>query len=46
MRHLLAMTTPLYQSFRKRVDDALEQLIKKQVKPWSFMKAGSPFRIQ
>lgn len=40
------MTTPLYPTFRKRVDDAIEQLIKQQVTPWSFMTAGPPFRIK
>jgi diguanylate cyclase (GGDEF)-like protein len=39
------MTTPLYPTFRKRVDDAFEQLIKQQVTPWSFLTAGPPFRI-
>src|SRR5438093_762339 len=40
------MTTPLYPTFRKRVDDAIEQLIKQQVIPWSFLTAGPPFRIK
>ncbi|MBK5283228.1 MAG: hypothetical protein JJE16_14235 [Nitrospiraceae bacterium] len=40
------MTTPLYPTFRKRVDDAFEQLIKQQVTPWSFMTAGPLFRIK
>ena len=40
------MTTPLYPTFRKRVDDAFEQLIKQQVTPWSFLTAGPPFRIK
>ena len=40
------MPTPLYPTFRKRVGDAFEQLIKQQVTPWSFMKAGPPFRIK
>src|SRR5436190_22519772 len=40
------MATPLYPTFRKRVDDAVEQLIKKQVTPWSFLTAGPPFRIE
>ena len=44
--HDLAMATPLYPTFRKRVDDAFEQLIKQQVTPWSFMTAGPPFRIK
>jgi len=40
------MPTPLYPTFRKRVGDAFEQLIKQQVTPWSFMTAGPPFRIK
>jgi hypothetical protein len=40
------MPTPLYPTFRKRVGDAVEQLIKQQVTPWSFMTAGPPFRIK
>lgn len=39
------MSTPLYPTFKKRVTDAIEQLITKQVTPWSFMTAGPPFRI-
>lgn len=39
------MTTPLYPTFRKRVDDAVERIIKQQVTPWSFLTAGPPFRI-
>ncbi len=40
------MTTQLYPTFRKRVDDAIEQLIKQKVTPWSFLTAGPPFRIK
>lgn len=40
------MTTPLYPTFKKRVDDAIEQLIKQQVTPWSFLTAGPLFRIK
>ena len=40
------MTTPLYPTFRKRVDDSIELLIKQQVTPWSFLTAGPPFRIK
>lgn len=40
------MPTPLYPTFKKRVTDAFEQLIKQQVTPWSFMKAGPPFRVK
>jgi hypothetical protein len=37
------MTTPLYPTFRKRIDDALHLLIQNQVTPWSFLTAGPPF---
>ena len=40
------MTSPLYPTFRKRVDDATEHLIKQQVTPWSFLTAEPPFRIK
>lgn len=40
------MRTPLYPTFRKRIDDAVEQLIKGQVTPWSFLTAGPPFRAK
>lgn len=40
------MTTPLYPTFRKRADDAVEQVIKQQVTPWSFLTAGPPFRVK
>jgi hypothetical protein len=39
------MTTPLYPTFEKRIRDAIEQLIIRQVTPWSFMAAGPPFRV-
>ena len=40
------MTTPLYPTFRKRIHDAFENLIRRQVTPWSFLTSGRPFRIQ
>lgn len=40
------MTTPLYPTFRKRIDDAVDQLIQNQVTPWSFLTAGPPFRVK
>jgi hypothetical protein len=40
------MTTPLYPTFRKRVDDAVDQIIKQQVTPWSFLTAGRSFRVK
>lgn len=44
--HLLTMPTPLYPTFKKRVTDAFEQLLKQQITPWSFMKAGPPFHVK
>lgn len=38
--------TPLYPTFRKRIDDATEQLIQKQVTPWFFLTSGRPFRMK
>lgn len=40
------MTTPLYPTFRKRVDDGVAQIIRQQVTPWSFLTAGPPFRVK
>lgn len=40
------MKTPLYPTIRKRVNDAIDSLIKTQVTPWIFMTAGPPFRIR
>lgn len=40
------MTTPLYPIFRKRINDATEQLIQRQVTPWVFFAAGPPFRTK
>jgi hypothetical protein len=40
------MTTPLYPTFRKRIDDGIERIIKQQVTPWVFMTAGPPFRVK
>jgi hypothetical protein len=38
--------TPLYVTFRKRVTDAIERLVKTQVVPWSFFTSGTPLRIK
>lgn len=38
--------SPLYPTFKKRIDDAAESLISRQVTPWSFLKSGTPFRIK
>lgn len=40
------MPTPLYPTFQKRIHDAIEELIARQVTPWSFMTAGPPFRVK
>lgn len=42
----MSMTTPLYPTFRKRINDATEQLIQRQVTPWVFLTAGPPFRVK
>jgi hypothetical protein len=43
---IIFMTTPLYPTFRKRIDDAAEQLIQQQVTPWFFLASGHPFRVK
>ena len=40
------MTSPLYPTFRNRVHDAFDNLVKQQVTPWSFLATGHPFRIK
>src|SRR4030095_11259908 len=42
----LCVQTPLYVTFRKRVTDAIERLVKTQVVPWSFFTSGTPLRIK
>jgi hypothetical protein len=39
------MTTPLYPTFRKHINDAINQLIQNQITPWSFLNSGKPLRI-
>jgi hypothetical protein len=39
------MPTPLYPIFEKRVADAVEQLLQKQVTPWAFLSSGKPFQV-
>lgn len=39
------MPTPLYPISEKRVADAVEQLLQKQVTPWAFFGSGKPFRV-
>jgi hypothetical protein len=38
--------TPLYPTFQKRVNDAVDLLIKQQVTPWMFMHSGHPLRVK
>ena len=40
------MSTPLYPTFQKRINDAFEQLIKNQVTPWCFLNSGKPMRVK
>lgn len=40
------MTTPLYPSFHKRIDDATHVLIQDQVTPWAFFNSGKPMRVK
>jgi hypothetical protein len=39
------MTTPLYPTFQKRINDSFEQLLKKQVTPWAFLNSGKPMKV-
>ncbi len=40
------MTTPLYPTFKRRVNDGFDQLIKRQVTPWAFFNSGHPLLIE
>lgn len=40
------MTTPLYPTFQKRIDDSFESLIRNRVTPWAFLNSGKPMRVQ
>jgi hypothetical protein len=40
------VTTPLHPTFRKRIEDATERIIRDQVTPWAFLTAGPPFKIK
>ena len=40
------MTTPALPTLNKRIADATDAIIKKQVTPWAFMPSGKPFKIQ
>jgi len=39
------MTTPLYPMFQKRIQDAIEELLTKQIRPWSMLSSGKPMRV-
>ena len=40
------MKTPLYPTFKKRINDTIEKLDKEQVTPWAFLTAGPLFKIK
>ena len=40
------MTTPLYPTFRKRIEDATERIVRDQVIPWVFLTAGPRFKVK
>ena len=40
------MTTPLYPTFQKRINDSFDSLIKNQVTPWAFLNSGKPMRVK
>ena len=40
------MTTPLYPTFQKRIEDAVAEVIERQVTPWSFLSSGKPFQVK
>ena len=39
------MTTPLYPTFQKRINDSFDQLIKNQLTPWALLNSGKPMRV-
>ena len=39
------MITPLYPIFQKRIDDAFDDLVKKQIEPWAMLNCGKPMRV-
>lgn len=39
------MATPLYPTFEKRIDDAADRLLRKQVDPWAFFNAGVSIQL-
>jgi hypothetical protein len=32
--------------FRKRIEDAMERIIREQITPWAFLTAGPPFKVK
>lgn len=40
------MPTPLYPTFQKRIKDAIEELVTRQVTPWASMTAVPTFRVK
>lgn len=39
------MTSPLFPTFRKRINDSIAEIVRKQVTPWSFLTSGVPLRV-
>lgn len=40
------MTSPLYPTFEKRINDAARVIVEKNVTPWAFLKAGPKFSVK
>jgi hypothetical protein len=40
------VTTPLYVTFEKRINDAVDVLLHKQVEPWAFFNSGHPMQVK
>lgn len=45
-RKRIDAVNPLYPIFRKRITDAVDRIIQRQVTPWAFLTAGPAFRVQ
>ncbi len=45
-RYRKQVTSPLYPTFSKRINDAVDLIIERQVTPWAFLTAGPPFRVE
>ena len=39
------MATPLHPTFEKRIDDAVDRILLRQVDPWAFFRSGPPMRV-